>query len=261
MSKHSASKPLIEDYHLLSYDVLDSTNEEAKRLAGGGASHGAVIWAKRQTGGRGRMGREWVSPEGNLYVSFLLHSDKPLEISAQLAHVAAVAVAETLEAIVGDACEIHCKWPNDILLGEKKIAGILLESFTTQDVIATSGRWIVVGIGINIESFPDHVLFPATALRDVGVELISAKIVLSRLVYNFMQRYDHWIKKGFADIRKSWSARAYKLGHTIEIVQPKATLQGVFEGIDASGALLLRDGGTLHTVTAGDVQLVAESCS
>lgn len=259
MSKARAFRPLLEDYHLLSYDVLDSTNDEAKRLAGGGATHGAVIWAKRQTHGRGRMGRDWVSPEGNLYVSFLLKPEKSLEISSQLGFVAAVAAAETLEAMVADAYEIQCKWPNDILLNKRKIAGILMESFATHEKLATSDRWIVVGVGINIESFPDHVLFPATSLREVGVELISAKIVLSRLVYNFMQCYDLWSRKGFADIRKAWTARAYRLGHAMEVMQGSETVHGVFEGLDTNGALLIRKNtGALQTVSAGDVHAVVD---
>lgn len=257
MSKKVAFRPLIEDYHLLSYDVLDSTNDEAKRLAGGGASHGAVIWAKRQTSGKGRLGREWVSPDGNLYVSFLLRPEKDLQTASQLAFVAAVAAAETLEAIVADACDIHCKWPNDILLNGKKVCGILMESFTTEEKIATASRWIVVGIGINVESFPDHVLFPATSLRDVGVELVSAKIVLSRLVYNFMQHYDAWSKKGFAEIRKAWTARAFQLGKEIEVAQGDAICRGVFEGIDASGVMQLRGhDGSITPVHAGDVQVL-----
>ena len=258
MAKVKSFKPLIEDYHLLTYDVLDSTNDEAKRLAGGGASHGAVIWAKRQTNGRGRMGRDWISPEGNLYVSFLLKPEKKLEECSQLSFVAALAVAETLEAMVADAYDIHCKWPNDILLKSRKIAGILLESFNTQERLATSDRWIVVGIGINIESHPDHVLFPATSLRDVGVELVSAKIVLSRLVYNFMQHYDAWMKKGFGEVRKAWMARAYKLGHTVELMQGDTLHEGVFEGIDEQGAIVLRSDDGIVPLTAGDVQLVVD---
>src|SRR6185369_15125350 len=131
-------KNLLNDYHLLSYDELDSTNEEAKRLAEGGGAHGAVIWAKRQTEGRGRMGRLWVSAEGNLFCSILLNPQCEQEICAQLSFVAAVAAAEALNSIIPDDEEkISCKWPNDILLGSKKIGGILLESFETPDITTT----------------------------------------------------------------------------------------------------------------------------
>lgn len=116
----TAQTTLLHDYHLLSYDQLDSTNAESRRLAGGGASHGAVIWAKRQTAGRGRMGREWVSSEGNLYVTVLVHPPVALDQCPQLSFVAALAVAETLEGIVPDPAKVACKWPNDVLVGGKK---------------------------------------------------------------------------------------------------------------------------------------------
>jgi BirA family biotin operon repressor/biotin-[acetyl-CoA-carboxylase] ligase len=255
-----AHTPLIDDYHLLSYDVLDSTNEEAKRLAGGGASHGAVIWAKRQTHGKGRMGREWISPEGNLYVTFLLKPSCGVERFGELSFIAAMACVETIEAVVADAYDIHCKWPNDILLSNQKIAGILLESFNANDqTLVQDENWVAVGMGINIESHPDHVLFPATSLRAQGVELISAKIVLSRLVYNFMQQYDHWCKKGFKDVRKSWMSRAYMLGHKLCVMQGDDAVEGVFEGIDTDGAMLLKmPDASIKRIVFGDVQMVGE---
>lgn len=250
----SKSKNLIEDYHLLSYDVLDSTNEEAKRLAGGGASHGAVIWAKKQTAGRGRMGREWISPEGNLYVSILLSPGKDLAICSQLSFVAAVAAAETLEVIVSEQGAVSCKWPNDILYDGKKLGGILLESFTTPDEKGKDKQWVVVGVGINIDHYPEHVMFPATCLREAGVEIISAKIVLSRFIYNFIHRYDLWAKKGFKDIQKEWIDRAYRLGHPTQVIVGDKQMEGTFDGIDASGRLLLKQkSGAVTGISAGDV--------
>ncbi len=252
MTEH-AEKTLLNDYHLLSYDVLDSTNSEAKRLAGGGASHGAVIWAKRQTAGRGRLGREWVSVEGNLYTTVLISPTAPLEECPQLSFVASLAVADTLEAILPDPKLIACKWPNDVLVSGKKISGILLESFTTKELIRER-QWIAVGVGINVDNFPEHVMYPATCLRDAGVELISAKIVLSRFIHNFIHRYDQWEAKGFAPIEKAWKAKAYQLGKKVEVVVGDHQVSGVFEGIDASGQMLLRDKKKqVTTISAGDV--------
>jgi BirA family biotin operon repressor/biotin-[acetyl-CoA-carboxylase] ligase len=249
----SPEATLLNDYHLLSYDVLDSTSAEAKRLAGGGASHGAVIWAKRQTAGRGRMGREWVSAEGNLYTTVLLSPQVPLAKCPQLSFVAALAVAETLEAIVPDASLIACKWPNDVLVGGKKIAGILLESFSTKELVSAR-QWIAVGVGINVDNFPEHVMFPATCLRDAGVELISAKIVLSRLIHNFIHRYDEWAAKGFAPIEKAWKTRAYQLGKTVEVLVGEDQVSGIFDGIDGQGQMLLRDKKkNITAISAGDV--------
>jgi BirA family biotin operon repressor/biotin-[acetyl-CoA-carboxylase] ligase len=248
-----APQSLLNDYHLLTYDVLDSTNSEAKRLAGGGASHGAVIWGKRQTAGRGRMGRDWVSAEGNLFATVLLSPNAKLAECAQLSFVAATAVADTLEAIVPDASRIRCKWPNDVLVAGKKISGILLESFTTKELVSER-QWVAVGIGVNVDSFPEHVLFPATCLREAGVELISAKIVLSRLVHNFIARYDQWEREGFKAIERAWLARAYHLNDEVEVIVGEDRLSGVFSGIDAQGQLLLRTGNKQYVpVAAGDV--------
>src|ERR1700733_4426211 len=127
-AKHKHPSNLLNDYHLLSFDTLDSTNEEAQRLAKGGGCHGAVIWAKKQTEGKGRMGRSWISSDGNLFVSVLLQPDKPLREFTQLSFVAAVATLESLEPLL-EKGKLQCKWPNDILLDGKKVGGILLESF------------------------------------------------------------------------------------------------------------------------------------
>lgn len=245
---------LLEDYHLLSYDVLDSTNEEAKRLAAGGASHGAFIWAKRQTNGRGRMGRDWISPEGNLYVSVLLSPPKPLEQCSELSFVAALAAAETLEPILASTHEVKCKWPNDILMNNRKLGGILLESFSMPDAYGKERNWVVVGVGINIDSHPEKVLFPATCLKEAGLEIISAKIVLSRFIYQFIHRYDAWVKHGFKEVQKDWIGVAWRLGHPMQVNVGDAVLDGIFDGIDAQGRLLLRQAsGTITGVVAGDV--------
>lgn len=253
MAKQAESN-LLQDYHLLSYDVLDSTNEEAKRLAGGGASHGAVIWAKRQSAGRGRMGREWISAEGNLFVSVLLSPECDLQTCSQLSFVAAVAGAETLAGIVPGDEDISCKWPNDILLAGKKVGGILLESFTTLDERGKEKQWVVVGVGINVDSFPEHVMFPATCVRNAGVEIISAKIVLSRFIYNFIHQYDAWVKGGFKPVQKEWLKRAYRIGHGVEVLMGENKIEGMFDGIDAAGRLLVRgDSGAIQGISAGDV--------
>ena len=248
-----AESNLLNDYHLLSYDVLDSTNDEAKRLAGGGGAHGAVIWAKRQTAGRGRLGRTWVSAEGNFFVSVLLAPKAELAKCAELSFVAALAAAETLEAIVENPKDITCKWPNDILYRGKKLGGILLESFTTE---TAHGKrpWVAVGVGINIDSAPEHVMCPAVCLREAGVEIISAKIVLSRFMHHFIHRYDAWANKGFSQIEEDWTARAYHLGNPIEVIVGETKHQGTYEGIDSAGRLLLRsDSGKITGIVAGDV--------
>ena len=255
--KSSIKLNLMNDYHLLSYESVDSTNEEAKRLAAGGGSHGAVLWAKRQTNGRGRMERTWDSPPGNLYASVLLSPGCDMATAAQLSFVAAVAAVETLEPILPDH-EVRCKWPNDIMVGERKVGGILTEYFRTEGESSAEGKdreWVVVGIGINVESFPKKgVATPATSLKEEGVEIVSAKIVLSRFVYNFICQYDIWGKKGFVPIRKAWLGKAYKLGEEIEVKVGTDRKTGTFKGMDTDGRLELSHGkGKKEYVNAGDV--------
>ena len=247
---------LLNDYHLLAYDELDNTNEEAKRLAFGGGSHGAIIWTKKQTHGKGRMGRTWISQEGNLFCSILLCPNADEKTIIQLSFVAAVAVIQTIRSIIPDEHDIHCKWPNDILLKGKKIAGILLESFETEDEDneGERKRWVVVGVGINVESFPLETTIPATCLKEAGVEIISAKIVLSRFIHHFITCYDIWAKRGFSPIRRLWIENGYRIGKNIEVKLPKEKHTGIFEGIDPNGGLLLRKSdGKRVTISAGDV--------
>lgn len=242
---------LLNDYHLLSFDALDSTNEEAKRLARGGGCRGAVIWAKKQSEGKGRMGRCWVSSEGNLFVSVLLQPDKPLKEFAQLSFVTAVAVIESLEALLAEGHALQCKWPNDILLNGRKLGGILLESFQTGE---GSQPWVVVGIGINVDCYPPRTEFPATCLKEAGVELVSAKIILSRFIHHFIERYDEWNAGGFAPVRKRWKQAAWGIGARLCARLPDGEIEGVCEGIDTRGSLKLTlDDGSSRLVHAGDV--------
>ena len=244
---------LIESYHLLAYDVVDSTNEEARRLARGGASHGAVIWAKRQVDGKGRMGREWISEEGNLFVSLLLQPKVALADAAQFSFVTALAVAEALKPVVSEVGTISLKWPNDILLDGRKLGGILLETEPTED---GKGFWLIAGIGINVESAPpeSEVMFPATCLKQAGIEIISAKIVLSRLLPHFVECYDRWMGNGFEEIRQKWLDLAHYKGETVTVVSGKEEYRGTFMGIDAQGRMQMKMAdGTLMHLTSGDV--------
>lgn len=242
---------LLNDYHLLSFDSLDSTNEEAKRLAKAGGSHGAVIWARKQSEGKGRLGRNWLSAEGNLFVSVLLQPQKSLAELSQLSFVAAVAALEAVAPLLEDKSSLKTKWPNDILLSDRKLGGILLESFRTE---GNDYPWVIVGLGINIDSYPPRTEFPATCLKEAGVELVSAKIILSRFIHHFIECYNEWNNKGFNGIRKDWLANAWNLKQKITARLEGIEVQGIFDGIDTSGNLvLILDNGKKHIIHAGDV--------
>ena len=252
-TKTKTASNLLNDYHLLSFDELDSTNEEAKRLAKGGGHHGAVIWAKKQEAGKGRLGRTWISSNGNLFVSVLLHPDKPMKELGQLSFVAAVAAIEALDPLLPPGRRLQCKWPNDILLGGKKVGGILLESF--QCGKSDKGRpWVVVGVGINVESFPPRTEFPATCLKDAGVELVSAKIILSRFIHHFIDCYNEWDIKGFAPCRRKWLKSAWGMKQRLKARLPDSEQEGYAEGIDLNGSLVLTlDNGKKMQIHAADV--------
>ncbi|MDX1975455.1 MAG: biotin--[acetyl-CoA-carboxylase] ligase [Rickettsiales bacterium] len=250
-AKKSASSDLLNDYHLLSFDSLDSTNEEAKRLAKAGGSHGAVIWAKEQTAGKGRLGRQWISSNGNLFVSVLLQPEKPLQQCAELSFVAALAVIEALAPLLPKDQVLTCKWPNDILLNDRKLGGILLESFRAGDAHCS---WAVVGVGVNVDSFPAKTEFPASCLKDAGVELVSAKIILSRFIHHFIESYNLWNQKGFAPIRKSWLQHAWRMGKTVVAKLPDGTIEGIAEEMDAHGSLVLKlPNGRKQHILAADI--------
>jgi BirA family biotin operon repressor/biotin-[acetyl-CoA-carboxylase] ligase len=245
---------LLRDYHLLSFDSLDSTNEEAKRLAQAGAKSGAIIWARSQTQGRGRQGRVWESQDGNLYVTFLLAASEPIAKLAELSFVAALAVADTVRPLLPSGGDLRCKWPNDIYLNGKKLAGILLESLETQNPEASKKRWVIVGIGINVENCPESLKESATCLKQCGVEIISAKIVLARLIDDFFRWHGIWREQGFAVLREKWLAQAYGMGKAARVVTPQQEWSGKFTGLGESGEMLLQQkDGTVTPLTAGEV--------
>jgi BirA family biotin operon repressor/biotin-[acetyl-CoA-carboxylase] ligase len=230
-------------YRKIRHDELDSTNSEAQRLAVSGEAGPVWIIADRQTAGRGRRGRVWSTETGNLATTLLLRPDAPPAIVGQLSFVAALAAAE-MAAHFAPKAAITVKWPNDVLADGKKLAGLLLE--------AGSG-WLAVGIGVNLASAPEGTEFPATSLAQLGIAPPSSEQALSVLAARFAHWYDAWMNEGFETIRAAWLARAGGLGGPIRARLPNETRQGVFEGIDASGALLLNEQGHVRAIAAGEV--------
>lgn len=239
-----------QGYALKTFEVIDSTNEEAKRLAAAGERGPIWISAARQTQGRGRRGRVWESPTGNLSATLMLRPGRSATQCAQLSFVAAIAAADMLRSFASDA-DVKVKWPNDVLAGGAKIAGILLESAS---VGGDAPSWLAIGIGANLAMHPGDTEFPATSLKALGADVPSADDALLRLAANFARWYDTWRGEGFAAIRDAWLARAAGLGARIRARLAAEETSGVFEGLDANGALLLREtAGTLRTISAGEV--------
>lgn len=240
-------------YRLLALDQVGSTNDEAKRLAAEGeeaAPDGTLVWAERQTAGRGRRGRTWESPEGNLYCSLVLRPEVPLRDAAQLGFVAALAVFDALAGACRPQQNVRCKWPNDVLLNGKKVAGILLE---TESANAEAADWIVLGVGVNVARAPERTEFPATSLHAEGETGVDAVDVLEGFARHFLQWTNRWLDDGFQPIRRGWLWRSVGKGEKVEVRLEGETLAGVFEDIDDAGALVLALDGGRRRVAAGEV--------
>lgn len=241
-------------YRLVALGSTDSTNEEAKRLARQGAADKTLVWAVSQTAGRGRGGRRWVSPPGNLYLSLILRPECPVARAVELGFVAAVALGSALDAVAGDL-PLAFKWPNDVLLGGRKVAGILIEADST-----ASGAldWLVLGVGVNIGSHPEGTEFPATSLTAEGLTGVSVEGLRNAFAGQFLAAMEQWQGEGFQPVRQRWAARATGIGSVISVRLLNATLRGTFIDLDADGALLLgaeAEDGAVRRITAGDVFL------
>lgn len=237
-------------YRLLALDEVDSTNEEARRRALAGEPGPLWITAARQTAGRGRRGHVWIAPPGNLSATLLIRPDRPALECAQLSFAAALAVADML-ALYHPAGSVSLKWPNDVLAGGRKIAGILLESESGPDGTLA---WLVVGIGINLAAYPDDTNLPATSLRALGVTPPTPEDALRDLAGCFTKWYEAWRGEGFLPIREMWLSRAHGLGKRIHVRLVGREIIGVFRDIDEAGALVLGlPGGVTRTISAGEV--------
>jgi BirA family transcriptional regulator, biotin operon repressor / biotin---[acetyl-CoA-carboxylase] ligase len=245
------SRPrLPASYRLVPYDTVDSTNDEAKRVARAGAEEGTLVWGIEQTAGRGRRGHAWASPPGNLYASLILRPGCPLDQAAQLGFVAALAVGDTLGSICERLDGLSYKWPNDVLVRGRKIAGILLESELGE---GEAPRFVVIGVGINLVSSPRDAAFPATSIAEEDLGTVSPGAALEGFARHFQAWAEHWREEGFGPVRAAWRSHAVALGESIRVHLEPATLHGRFLDIDQHGALLLESAGEIRHISAGEI--------
>jgi BirA family transcriptional regulator, biotin operon repressor / biotin---[acetyl-CoA-carboxylase] ligase len=238
-------------YRLIAFDSIGSTNDEAKRLARSGAAAGTVIWALEQTAGRGRRGRGWISPRGNLYLSFILRPDCPAGSAAQLGFVAALAVGAAVRALIPRVERLAYKWPNDVLVNGRKIAGVLLES----EILGTEKPgFVVVGVGVNLTASPQGTEFPATSIKEEGLDAVPPEAMLEEFTDRFQSWFATWRKDGFAPVRAAWlAAAATARGEPIRVRLDALALGGRFLDIDYDGNLLLDCAGECRRVPAGEL--------
>jgi BirA family biotin operon repressor/biotin-[acetyl-CoA-carboxylase] ligase len=230
------------------YETLGSTNAEALALARAGERGPLWISARTQSAGRGRRGSEWVSPPGNLYATLLLTEPSAPPQAPQLSFVAALALHDAVAECapqLGPALQV--KWPNDLMLGGAKLAGILIEGDSEP------GFAVAIGIGANCAAHPPQTNHPATDLAAAGA-LVSPEQLLAALRPAIARRLAQWRGgKGFASIRADWLKRAAGLGREIRVRLPERELTGRFEGLDEGGRLLLAGPDGVSTIAAGDV--------
>lgn len=224
-----------------------STNDDMLALAREGAPEGAWLRAERQTGGKGRQGREWDSPAGNLYASTLVRLRPGDPPAPTLALVAAVAL-HGAAAPLAPGADLMIKWPNDLLGRGAKLAGILLERLDDS---------VVAGFGINLAEHPDATLRPSTSLAALDAGAPDPATVLEALADGFARWLARWREEGLEPVRAAWLAAAHPVGTPLAThTASGAWIEGWFEGLDESGALCLRlADGTRHVIHAGDVFL------
>jgi BirA family biotin operon repressor/biotin-[acetyl-CoA-carboxylase] ligase len=245
-----SSAAVAAGYRLATHDKLASTNAEALMRARADERNPLWIVAAEQTAGRGRRGNQWVSPPGNLYATLLLTDPAAAECAPELSFVTALALHD---AIVERAPELSAalalKWPNDVLCGGAKLAGILIEGERAGSALA-----VAIGIGVNCRNHPAATPYPVTDLKSVGAD-VSAEDLFETLSATMLKRLRQWRRgAGFADIRTDWIARGAGMGGDMRVKLPDREMCGHCEGLDERGRLLLRIAdGSVQTIAAGEV--------
>lgn len=247
-------------YRLHHHASLGSTNEEALALGRAGDPGRLWVLADRQTAGRGRVGRSWSSPVGNHYASLLIVDPCAPRLAPQLSFVAGVAVARALRAVAGEGSGIALKWPNDVLCGGAKLAGLLVEGQSRPIGGDSSGFCAVLGFGVNCASHPSDLSYPATHLARVAGPGATRDAVFAALTGALVDALALWDRgRNFAGIRRAWLDHALPPGTELAVARPGAAHRGRFKTVDADGKLILETDSGFVTVEAGDVFLAAPS--
>lgn len=271
---------ILEGFRIYHYKEVPSTNKEALGLIEKGISNETVIIADKQTEGRGRTGKSWISPEGNLYASLIINQETDVSKLTELTFVTALAVGNTLLSLNFLNNQTHCgvipvrdtgihtfssgsqcqstgmtrdqfindlnlqhKWPNDILIDGKKISGILVEK-------KSNSNWLIIGIGINV----NHAPLPGTTCISNYGESVSNMDLLKELIINFNKLRKQWLFDGFYAIREMWLKKAFKMNEQISVKLADKLYEGIFADIDKSGKLVLQQkDGSLIYFDAGEL--------
>lgn len=237
------------------FGEVDSTNARARELAVQAAPEGTVVIANSQMSGRGRRGRSWFSPPlAGIYMSMILRPPISPAEAPKLTLMTSVALAEAIETVSGLATEI--KWPNDVLIGGRKVAGILTEISTEMDSV----HHIIIGIGINVnsrnESFPEEIRDRATSLSIESGRHYSRVVLIRAVLERFEDIYNTFRIGGFRRTLREWNKRADIIGRSVEVSTVNTVYKGEVTDIDAEGGLIVRDSrGNCHRIISGDISI------
>ena len=232
---------------LVHLPLAGSTMDEARSRLTAGRQDPVWVVADAQEAGRGRHGRNWQSPPGNLYATLLLPAPCEPAVAAELGFVAGLALHRAVSEATGlDAPALALKWPNDLLLGGAKVAGLLLEGTQAHGSFA-----VLIGMGVNIVSAPDDTAYPAAALADSAPDL-TRDALFAALGPAWLREWQRW-RMGFSFTRTQWLKLAHGLGQTVRVRPPGGEITGIMRGVDARGRLLLGTEAGEITVDAGDL--------
>lgn len=242
------------------FEHIGSTMEEAHRLAAEGAQEGTLVYAVRQSHGRGRLGRVWASPEGGAYFSIILRPRRPASDIAQLSLIAGLATVEGLRQLLRISPSI--RWPNDVLMEGKKLAGILVESRSTSGPVAQwpsdpKHSYVVVGVGINVAAEPSALPETAASLATAVKRPPHPHQVAGAFWRRFSFWYDVWTQQGFASIRTALRPWMGLFGQVVHVTTGNGRFEGTATDLDESGRLLVRlDSGIVRPLDMGEVALL-----
>lgn len=242
---------------VISFNEVKSTNSLASQIAETGAAHGTIITAEQQTKGRGRLGRNWYSPTGKgIYLSIILRPKFSPDQAPGLSIMTALALALTVEKIIPK--KVRIKWPNDLLINDRKAAGILTELTAERNRI----DFVIVGVGININQqssdFPDELKETATSLRRVTRKKINRIELLQNFLVVFEREYERYCRQRLKPVHKQIRKYSSLLNQSVRLAGVGKTVEGVVSDIDELGRLVVRDGEKRHYINSGEVTVVKE---
>ena len=265
----------MEIYKIYEYETIDSTNDEAVRLAETGAKEGTLVIAKEQTAGHGRMGRTWHSPSGeNIYMTLVLRPEIPREKVSMVTLLMGLAVSKGIDRVIKeewgcDFLQTRIKWPNDVLINGKKMCGIL--TGMKQDFIGKTFVYVGVGINLTEEEYPEEIRAKATSLQSalklvVGKEAVidedRRRRLIKVIVEEFKGLYEKFLKEQKLEFIKSeYNNRLINLSEMVRVNDPREPYEGICSGITNHGELMVETGEYLKLVMSGEVSVRASDGS